>query len=56
MAVMLMVCGMLIYRLGISDGITMRKNESAASLFSKEKKSKKEEEEWRSIISYDHKK
>ncbi|MBQ9921444.1 MAG: hypothetical protein IJO52_04595 [Clostridia bacterium] len=54
-AVLLMVCGMLIYRLGVSDGVTMRKNENAASLFSKEKKKQKEEEEWRSIISYDHK-
>ena len=39
-AVLLMVCGMLIYRLGLSDGVTMRKNENAASLFSKEKKNK----------------
>jgi len=54
-AVLLMVCGMLIYRQGVSDGVTMRKNENAASLFSKEKKKQKEEEEWRSIISYDHK-
>lgn len=54
-AVLLMTCGMFIYRLGISDGITMRKNENAVSLFSKEKNNKKEEEEWRSIISYDHK-
>ncbi|MBQ9940164.1 MAG: hypothetical protein IJO74_01335 [Clostridia bacterium] len=53
-ALIFAVSGMLIYRLGVSDGITMRKNANAESLF-KRAKEKKGDEDWQSIIGYNHK-
>lgn len=51
-----MTCGMLIYRLGVSDGVTLRKNNAACGLFSAKKETKNEVGDWQSIIGYDHKK
>lgn len=48
-----MICGTLIYRLGISDGVTLKKN---GNLFSKKKDENPSEGDWQSIIEYDHKK
>lgn len=48
-----MICGTLIYRLGISDGVTLKKN---GNLFPKKKDEKASESDWQSIIEYDHKK
>lgn len=55
-ALVFMACGMLIYRLGVSDGITLRKNCSADGLFSKRKEKNLGDGDWQSIIAYDHKK
>ena len=55
MGLIFALCGMLFYRLGVSDGITMIKNAGADGLFAGSKEKKKEEEDWQSIISYDHK-
>lgn len=55
-ALVFMTCGMLIYRLGLSDGVTLRKNNAACGLFSAKKETKNEVGDWQSIIGYDHKK
>ena len=54
-AVIFGLCGMLMYRLGVSDGITLRKSASSQGLFGK-KEQHRECEDWQSIISYDPKK
>ena len=48
--------GMLIYRLGVSDGMKLRKNGACDGLFSKKREKKDTVEDWQSIINYDHRK
>lgn len=52
-AVLFMISGTLIYRLGISDGVSLKKN---GSLFPKKKDEKASEGDWQNIMGYDHKK
>ena len=55
-AVIFGVCGMLLYRLGVSDGITLRKSNIAEGLFGKKNPKREQSEDWQSIIGYDPKK
>ncbi|MBE6689598.1 MAG: hypothetical protein E7588_10070 [Ruminococcaceae bacterium] len=54
-ALVFMACGILIYRLGVSDGVALRKNGSTG-LFCKKSTEKGEVGDWQSIIGYDHRK
>ena len=54
-ALVFMACGILIYRLGVSDGVTLRKS-GTSGLFSKKNTEVHNADDWQSIISYDHRK
>lgn len=51
LALIFTICGALIYRLGIGDGVSLKKS---GELLSKRKEEKESADSWQSIIGYDH--